>query len=1047
MPVGPFDAPEIVLDGFKERAEALAVQGDKLFVGTSTGNLHVYTYGETGEQQAQLVETRKTLCRRSIEQLAFIKDVNSLVVLSEAQLTLFPYPTYSPPTPLVKTKGALCFALHTGVEYLDADTTVAATPGTPGKGKGVGKGVPALVTRLAVGCRRKIVLYSWKDGEPQDVQEVSGLAHSPRAITFVDGETLCWGHTPTDYCLTSVKTSITVDVTTPIPTTSSTNSISMGMGALSGLGGYMTLGLGAKTRPNVINVNEDEALIAKDNNGFLVGREGKTTRSESIDWPAPPDELALVKPYVFAILPPGSVPTSHVEGVPGASASTFVQSPVIEIRSSISLSTVQTIPFPPSAPTSLPSAATHAVRLLTPSPSAKSPLFVISTPTDRTAATHAGSAIWCFRMKAWNQQIDELVETGSYADALSLLESLDAALVADKERKQKQVRALQAVDQFRNAKYDDAINAFIELDINPAKVVALYPESISGRLSVPRDEWIPLFGGPKPPQVAPPPTSPSVSSTDVSGTAAEQEGGPKSVESPPRAGTPQGSIRNVLLKTGLESLVSTGMAKDDDTASIRSVRRPPKPDNFHRSIETLMRYLSDRRPKIAGALTAFHITPMQSHEMPTLSATSKEDLLDLPNAPLSSLSPEELVRFAQIVDTALFKSYLLVRPGLLASLCRVGWCEVSEVEELLREREKYQEMIYLYHSRKMHGKALDLLRQLSEKETDPHEKLMPTVNYLQRLGPEHLDQIFEHSRWVFEQDRDIAFEIFTSEEAELPKERVADFLERLDPAICARYIEFLISERGETSRHFHDRLAQLYLRMTVNAKKRGDDAARRATYDKLLQFIDTTDHYSADRLFASLPSEDLFEAKAILLGRLGRHDSALEVYVYRLQDFQKAEEYCKRVYQPNSPTSHVFLTLLRIYLLPGPSAPAAAELLPPALELISRHSPRLDPVATLQLLPPLVTAQDVRAFLLESLKAPVFNTRVVRNIHKSREDQVARRLVVLQSKRVRITESRICPQCHKRLGGSVIAVHAPHGEVTHYQCREAFSRKLKETRT
>ncbi|KAI0714450.1 hypothetical protein C8T65DRAFT_644360 [Cerioporus squamosus] len=1033
MPVGPFIAPEVVLDGFKERAEALAVQGDKLFVGTSTGNLHVYAYGETGEQQAHLVETKKSLCRRSIEQLAFIKDVNSLVVLSEAQLTLFPYPTYSPPTPLVKTKGALCFALHTGVEYLDTDTLVPATPGTPGKGKSISKGVPALVTRLAVGCRRKIVLYSWR-------MEAAGLAHSPRAITFVDGETLCWGHTPTDYCLTSMKTSITVDVTTPIPATSSTNSISMGMGALSGLGGYMTLGLGAKTRPNVINVNEDEALITKDNNGFLVGREGKTTRSESIDWLAPPDELALVKPYVFAILPPGSVPTTHVEGIPNASASTFVPSPVVEIRSSISLSTVQTIPFPPSPSTSLPSTTTHAIRLLTPSPSARSPLFVVSTPTDRTAATNAGSAIWCFRMKPWNQQIDELVETGSYADALSLLESLDAALVADKERKQKQVRALQAVDHFRNAKYDDAINAFIELDINPAKVVALYPESISGRLSVPRDEWIPLFGGPKAPKAEPSSVSPHASSTDVSGTTAEQEGGPKT-------STPQGSIRNVLLKTGLESLVSTATAKDDDAASMRSVRRPPKPDNFHRSIETLMRYLSDRRPKIAGALSAFHITPMQSHEMPTLSATSKEDLLNLPNAPLSSLSPEELVRFAQIVDTALFKSYLLVRPGLLASLCRVGWCEVSEVEELLREREKYQEMIYLYHSRRMHGKALNLLRQLSEKETDPHEKLMPTVNYLQRLGPEHLDQIFEHSRWVFEQDRDIAFEIFTSEEAELPKESVADFLERLDPAICARYIEFLISERGETSQKFHDRLAELYLRMTISAKRMGDDGVRKASYEKLLHFIDTTEYYSADRLFALLPPEDLFEAKAILLGRLGRHDSALEVYVYRLQDFLKAEEYCKRVYQPSSPTSNVFLTLLRIYLLPGPSAPAAAKLLPPALELISRHSPRLDPVATLQLLPPLVTAQDVQAFLLESLRAPVFDTRVVRNIHKSREDQVARRLMVLQSKRVRITESRICPQCHKRLGGSVIAVHAPHGEVTHYQCREAFSRKLKETRT
>ncbi|PIL35798.1 hypothetical protein GSI_02528 [Ganoderma sinense ZZ0214-1] len=710
----------------------------------------------------------------------------------------------------------------------------------------------------------------------------------------------------------------------------------------------------------------------------------------------------------------------------------------------MSLSPVQTIPFPPGPLTPFATTATHTLRLLSPSPSAKSPLFVVSTPIDRTAAANNGSAIWCFRMKPWTQQIDELVDAGAYAHALSLLESLDSALITDKEGRHKQIRALQAVDHFRQAKYDQAIDAFLELDINPAKVVALYPESVAGRLSVPQDEWIPLYGGPKPKS----PDSPSAPPTTHADNAQkpEQEGGPASMSSPsPLRGTPpQGSVRGVL-KTGLEGLVSTGK-DDDDAASIRSVRRPPKPDNFHRSIETLMRYLSDRRPKIAGALSTFHITPTQSHEMPHLSTTSTEDLLNLPNSPLSALTPEELVRFAQIVDTALFKSYLLVRPGLLGPLCRVGWCEVSEVEGLLREREKYQEMISLYNGRKMHGKALDLLRQLSEKEADPRDKLMPTVNYLQRLGSEHMDQIFEHSRWVFERNRDIALEIFTSEEVELPKEPVTDFLEHLDPTICARFIEFLIAERGETSREFHDRLAELYLRMAVAAKRRGDDVARKATYEKLLEFIDTTDYYSTDRLFGLLPSDDLFEAKAILLGRLSRHDSALEVYVYRLQDFLKAEEYCKRIYRANSPTANVFLTLLRIYLLPSPSAPLAANLLPPALELISRHSPRLDPVATLQLLPPLVTAEDVSAFLLEALREPLFDTRVVRNVHKAREEQVARRLIALQSNRVRITESRICPQCHKRLGSSVIAVHAPRGEVTHYQCREAFSRKLKENR-
>lgn len=144
------------------------------------------------------------------------------------------------------------------------------------------------------------------------------------------------------------------------------------------------------------------------------------------------DTSALVKPYVFAILPPGTVPTLQLDNIPGISASTFVASPVIEIRSAISLSPVQTIPFPPGPLTPFATAATHTIRLLSPSPSAKSPLFVVSTPVDRTAAANNGSAIWCFRMKPWTQQINELVDAGAYAHALSLLESLDSALITNK---------------------------------------------------------------------------------------------------------------------------------------------------------------------------------------------------------------------------------------------------------------------------------------------------------------------------------------------------------------------------------------------------------------------------------------------------------------------------------------------------------------------------------------------------------------------------------------------------------------------------------------
>lgn len=171
--------------------------------------------------------------------------------------------------------------------------------------------------------------------------------------------------------------------------------------------------------------------------------------------------------------------------------------------------------------------------------------------------------------------------------------------------------------------------------------------------------------------------------------------------------------------------------------------------------------------------------------------------------------------------------------------------------------------------------------------------------------------------------------------------------------------------------------------------------------------------------------------------------------------------YCKSIYVPDSPTQGIFLSLLKIYLEPTQKQPGS--LLQPALELISRQSPRIDTVETLRLLPPLVTAQDVKAFLFESTRKPIFDTKVVREIRRARNDQVGRKLMVLEGRRVKVTDSRMfvfcfcnlrisfltylplrCPQCHKRIGTSVIAVHSPRGEVTHYQCREAFSKKHPE---
>lgn len=70
-----------------------------------------------------------------------------------------------------------------------------------------------------------------------------------------------------------------------------------------------------------------------------------------------------------------------------------------------------------------------------------------------------------------------------------------------------------------------------------------------------------------------------------------------------------------------------------------------------------------------------------------LSTVRKDELLSIPSVPLSRLTPEQVYRVAQLVDTALFKAYLAVRPSLVGSLCRLdNFCEVVEVEEQLKER-------------------------------------------------------------------------------------------------------------------------------------------------------------------------------------------------------------------------------------------------------------------------------------------------------------------------------------------------------------------------
>ena len=80
---------------------------------------------------------------------------------------------------------------------------------------------------------------------------------------------------------------------------------------------------------------------------------------------------------------------------------------------------------------------------------------------------------------------------------------------------------------------------------NPAKVVALYPESVAGRLAVPQEEWIPLFGGPR--KIIPSETSSSHGSNEeaASGPSETIVAPLTSTDVVQRPPSPQGSVRGI----------------------------------------------------------------------------------------------------------------------------------------------------------------------------------------------------------------------------------------------------------------------------------------------------------------------------------------------------------------------------------------------------------------------------------------------------------------------------------------------------------------------
>ncbi|KAH7021442.1 vacuolar sorting protein 39 domain 2-domain-containing protein [Microdochium trichocladiopsis] len=1094
----------------KSKIETILAHGDRVLVGLNTGALRIYRLNELPPQNGAAVAPPATesseapsadtngkslpssgqhatkppvkptdllrevekFSTRAVEQLAIIKEANTLVSLSNYHVSLHDLQSYEPIETLSRTKNASCFAVTSNIV------------------KDQATGIPEIISRLAVAVKRRLLIWSWHESELRDDITEIVLPESIRTVTWVNATKLVCGMNA-GYVLVDVTTAETQEISgqgapgvSGAPAASRFGAASMGY---MGLGGYMP-------KPLATRLTEGQMLLAKDINSLFVDTEGKPQDKRQIPWQSAPESIGYSYPYILALQAPSK----------GS----------LEVRNPDTLSLLQSIELPGAA----------QLHFAPPTVSLAHAAKGFHVSSDRV--------VWKMDATDYDTQVQELVRGERFDEAISILGMLEDALLKDKTGTLREIKMLKAEMLFKQKKFRDSLDLFNEDDVHapPERVLRLYPRSIAGELSSePIREETPEE-----------PEEEDAKAVPIEGQAEKSSNPPSIIEaaSPAkgRGGFASYWIGGGHRKTDSDAAsIASSTQKtvpEDDNASIQAAPKPKPAEDGAMDNKELMTAVRELNSYLAGTRARLqrYIDPATGKLKPrkpelgtsqsTVShADSLDALLTNPRSQSDESLEQELRDTFTLVDTTLFRGYMFASPSLAGSLFRIpNFCDPAVVNEKLLEHNRYNELVDFFYGKKLHREALELLRRFGNEETangkvtvtsaeegttststdgddttttpPPEEVEIPeqlrgprrTVGYLQSLPPDKIDLVLEFAEWVLRRDPDLGMEVFVadSENAEtLPRDRVVKFLGDISPELEARYLEHIIGELSDGTPDFHNRLVELLVQMLRNVEdpeQRGDEWHERL--GSLVAFLRESSQYGLYKAHNLLPKDDpaFYEAQAVVLSNMGQHKQALEIYVFKIKDFAKAEEYCNRIHVAGDPSSPVrsrpstatgskagfaddddydeddakqqdaaqsiYHTLLSLYM--APPAPHKPNL-EPALSLLSRHGSRLPATSTVSLIPNDLPVKELESYFRGRIRAAnsvVNESRIVEGLRKTQFVNTQALLLLGdgvpggqggRNRRVVISEERVCRVCHKRIGNTVIAV-LPDNSAVHYGC-------------
>ncbi|CAF0790190.1 unnamed protein product [Brachionus calyciflorus] len=351
--------------------------------------------------------------------------------------------------------------------------------------------------------------------------------------------------------------------------------------------------------------------------------------------------------------------------------------------------------------------------------------------------------------------------------------------------------------------------------------------------------------------------------------------------------------------------------------------------------------------------------------------------------------------------------------------------DFEKVDKILEQKtnEKSAKKIDTENSRAIHNTLLSAFLKLD---------ITDIRNNTKGKNPQQLDFsdcIDDDDDFLKEHDHTAIFKFF-DEQIE-PKE-LSSFLVRI-------YLQYCIYVWNVKSSSLNNNLIDVYKDfIEKNHIVQGQiyDVDKPKIYKQMLKyFLNQTNFYEPLYALSKLDLDNYPEERAVVLGKIGKHQEALSIYVNILNDTDKAEAYCEYIYsQPEiAGSKQVFYELLQLYL----NSDYEEIRIDASIRLLNAHSNEIGTVRTLELLPAqLMKCKNLSQFfenMLDRLVRTKHDTKIRNRLMVALQLQIHENKILCQDKKFVVTDEQMCKECNKRMGKSAM-VRYPNGVLIHYGC-------------